>query len=87
MLVVVMAHFAFGGFTRPILWVGFLHFLAFAFDLAAFVVALTYPPYTTGCSNSTYKWCEVEKAAIGLIGALWYQSPSPHFPPQILVVS
>ena len=51
--------------------VGLLHVAAFGFDLAAFIVALTYPPYSTGCDDSTFKWCEIEKAAIGLIGALW----------------
>jgi len=66
-----MSHFAFGGFVRPILMVGLLHVAAFGFDLAAFIVALTYPPYSTGCDDSTFKWCEIEKAAIGLIGALW----------------
>jgi hypothetical protein len=79
-LVVILSHFAFGGWTRPILWVGFLHFIGFAFNLAAFIVALTYPPYVDGCANSTYKWCEVEKAAIGLIGVLWYRPTHLLFP-------
>ena len=58
------------GLTRPIAVVAFLHFVGFAFDLAAFVVALTYPPYT-GCHNSEYKGCEMLKAAIGLDAVLW----------------
>jgi len=70
-LVVILAHLAFGGFTRPILCVGFLHIVTFAFDLAVFIVALTYPPYINGCSTSTSKGCQIERAAIGLDGVLW----------------
>jgi len=68
---VIFAHFAFGGLTRPILLVGALHIITFAFDLAVFVVALTYPPYTQGCNTSTYQGCQMERAAIGLDGVLW----------------
>jgi hypothetical protein len=67
-----MSHLFFGGMTRPILIVGVLHLLAFAFDLAVFIVALTYPPYIGGCATSTYKGCEMLKAAIGLDAVLWY---------------
>jgi hypothetical protein len=48
-----------------------MHLIAFAFDLAVFIVALTYPPYTDGCANSTYKGCEMLKAAIGFDAVLW----------------
>lgn len=70
--VVIFAHILFGGLTRPILCVGFLHFITFAFDLATFIVALTYPPYTTdNCATNPYKGCQILKAAIGLDGVLW----------------
>jgi len=72
MVVVIIAHLLFGGLVRPILLVGFLHFITFCFDLAVFIVALTYPPYTQGCSTSNYKGCQMERAAIGLDGVLWY---------------
>jgi len=71
LLVVLVAHVSFGSFTRPILYVGLIHFIAFGFDLAVFIVALTYPPYTNGCANSTYKGCEMLKAAIGFDAVLW----------------
>jgi hypothetical protein len=71
LLVVIMAHLSFGSLTRPILCVGLMHFVAFAFDLAVFIVALTFPPYTNGCANSTYKGCEMLKAAIGFDAVLW----------------
>ena len=71
MVVVIIAHLAFGGFTRPILCVGLLHIITFAFDLAVFIVALTYPPYINGCANSTYQGCQIDRAAIGLDGVLW----------------
>lgn len=71
MLVVIIAHLVFGGFTRPLICVGFLHLITFAFDLAVFIVALTFPPYTDGCATSTYKGCQMLRAAIGLVGVLW----------------
>jgi hypothetical protein len=66
-----LAHFLFGGFTRPIFIIAFLHAITFGFDLAAFIVALIYPPYTDGCANSDYKGCQMLKAAIGLDAVLW----------------
>jgi hypothetical protein len=74
---VVIAHFTFGGMVRPLLFVGFLHFAAFAFDLAVFVIALTYTPYVNGCSTSSYKGCEMERAAIAIDGVLWYVLIAP----------
>ena len=68
----IFAHVSFGTFARPILFVGVMHLIAFGFDLAVFIVALTYPPYTDGCANSTYKGCEMLKAAIGFVAVLWY---------------
>jgi hypothetical protein len=70
-IAVIAAHFTFGGFARPIMCVGFLSLITFAFDLAVFVIALTFPPYTSGCVNSTYKGCEILKAAIALVAVLW----------------
>lgn len=72
MLVVILAHILFGGFIRPLFYVGFLHLITFAFDLAVFVIALTFPPYTSGCADSEYKGCEMLKAAIGFLAVLWY---------------
>jgi hypothetical protein len=71
LFVVILAHFLFGGFTRPILLIAFLHTITFAFDLAVFIVALTYSPYTDGCATSDYKGCQMLKAAIGLDAVLW----------------
>jgi hypothetical protein len=71
MLAVVLAHFLFGGFTRPIMFIALLHVVTFAFDLAVFIVALTFSPYTDGCATSDYKGCQMLKAAIGLDAVLW----------------
>jgi hypothetical protein len=70
MVVVMLTHCLFVGLTRPIAMATLLHFVAFAFDLATFVVALTYPPYT-GCQNSQYKGCEMLNADIGFDAVLW----------------
>ena len=51
--------------------VAIIHVITFAFDLAVFIVALTFTPYTF-CSNSSAKGCEMDKAAIAMDGALWY---------------
>jgi hypothetical protein len=67
---VILTHFIFGGFTRPILLVAFIHAITFAFDLAVFIVALTFTPYTF-CDDSEAKGCEMVKAAVGIDGALW----------------
>jgi hypothetical protein len=69
---IIFTHIVFGGFTRPILFVALIHTITFGFDLAVFIVALTYPPYTEGCANSSTKGCHILRAAIGLDGALWY---------------
>lgn len=53
--------------------VGFIHVITFAFDLAVFVIALTFSPYTDcSATNSDSKGCEILKAAIAIDGALWY---------------
>jgi hypothetical protein len=68
---VIFAHVLFGGLTRPILYVGFLHVFIFAFDLATFIVALKYPPYTSdNCATQKIKECQILKAAIGLDAVL-----------------
>jgi hypothetical protein len=51
--------------------IALLHTITFGFDLAVFIVALTYPPYVNGCASSSSKGCEILKAAIGLDAALW----------------
>jgi len=69
--VVILAHCLFGGFTRPILFIAFLHTITFGFDLAVFIIALTFSPYTDGCATSDYKGCQMLKAAIALDAVLW----------------
>jgi hypothetical protein len=51
--------------------IALLHTVTFAFDLAVFIVALMYPPYTDGCATSDDKGCQMLKAAIGLDAVLW----------------
>jgi hypothetical protein len=71
-LAVLLTHFIFGGMTRPIMMVAIIHIITFAFDLAVFIVALTFTPYTF-CGDSDGKGCEMLKAAIAMDGALWYR--------------
>ena len=71
MFVVIVSHYWFGAWSRPLFGVALLHVIAFGFDLAAFIVALTSHPYMGGCANSDSKGCVMLRAAIGLDGVLW----------------
>jgi hypothetical protein len=61
----------FGGLGRPIGFAAFLALVAFAFDLAAFIYALTNFPYDVCRGDDDYKGCKMLKAAIGLDCVLW----------------
>lgn len=49
-----------------------LYAAVFLLDLITFIVGLTTFPYSASCDVNHSMECETLKAAIGLVGALWY---------------
>jgi hypothetical protein len=53
-------------------FIGIMHFLAFALNLAALIVGVTTAPFTNDCVGSSFVGCQILKSAIAIAGVLMY---------------